>query len=342
MNSTRPISVNACVHEGTQRAARRQLLLATALAGLGAMTGGPVLHAQARYPSRPVRLVVPFAAGTSPDVIARLWGERFSKLAGQPVVVENKPGAGTIVAAQSVATASADGHTLFWTVSNTFSINPFIYKKLPYNSDDFVPISLVLSVPFVLVVSAESKLRNLNDLIGAAKSAPGTLSYASPGIGTVPHIAMVRFLNAAGVTMNHVPYKDYFLPDVIAQRVDVAFDASATAIGQIKGGKVRALGVSSAARVEALQDVAPIAESFPGFVGNSWYGVFAPKATADDIVDTIGQHSQAIVGSAEFRQTLTGYGLVPVGGSPSSFRQFLPEDARAWSQVIRNNQIALD
>jgi tripartite-type tricarboxylate transporter receptor subunit TctC len=153
---------------------------------------------------------------------------------------------------------------------------------------------------------------------------------------------MARLLNTAGVEMTHVPYKDYFGPDLIAQRIDVSFDASTTAIAQIKGGKLRALGVSSPTRFEALKDVAPIAEVFPGFVGESWHGVFVPKGTPDDVVATINAHAQTIIGDADFRQTLQGYGLVPVGGSPASFRQFLTEDARAWSQVIRSNNISID
>lgn len=319
---------------------RRHLL--AALAGTSALATLPSLRAQARYPSRPVKLVVPFPAGTSPDVIARLWGERFARLSGQPVVVDNKPGAGTIIAAQSMASAAPDGHTLFWTVNNTFSINPFVYKKLPYSLDDFVPVTRVLSVPFVLLVSADSKIRSLADLVAAAKAAPGQLTYASAGIGTSLHVVMARLLNAAGVQMTHVPYKDYYVPDVIAQRIDAAFDASTTAIAQIKGGKVRALGISSTARVDALKDVPPIADTYPGFVGESWHGVFAPRGTPDDIVATISAHAQTIVGDAEFRQTLHGYGLVPVGGSPASFRQFLANDAKAWSQVIRSNNISLD
>lgn len=319
---------------------RRQLL--AAFAGTSALASFPGLHAQTRYPSRPVKLVVPFPAGTSPDVIARLWGERFAKLSGQPVVVENKPGAGTIIAAQAMASAPPDGHSLFWTVNNTFSINPFVYKKLPYSLDDFVTVTRVLSVPFVLLVSAESKIRTLADLVAAAKASPEKLTYASAGIGTSLHVVMARLLNTAGVQMTHVPYKDYFVPDLIAQRIDAAFDATTTAIAQIKGGKVRALGISSATRVDALKDIAPIADSFPGFSGESWHGVFAPKGTPDDVVATISAHAQAIVGDAEFRQTLHGYGLVPVGGSPASFRQFLADDAKAWSQIISNNQISLD
>lgn len=203
------------------------------LAGVAAALAGP-LRAQARYPARSVRLVVPFPAGTSPDVIARLWAERFAKACGQAVLVDNRPGASTIIGTQVVAGAPADGHTLLWTVNNTFSINPFVYRSLPYRREDFLPVTRILSVPFVLVVSAASSLHSLDDLVREAKSRPGTLTYASPGIGTSPHVITARLLNAAGITLTHVPYKDSYIPDLIAQRVDVALDASTTASDVIR------------------------------------------------------------------------------------------------------------
>ena len=319
----------------------RRKLLATGI-GLAATALAPFAEGQSRYPVRPVRLVVPFPAGTSPDVIARLWSERFAKATGQTVIVENKPGAGTIIAAQSVSGAVSDGYTLLWTVNNTFSINPFVYRKLPYSLEDFVPITRILSVPFVLLVSAESKIRTLDELVRAAKSNAGTLSYASPGIGTSPHIVMAQLLSAAGITMTHIPYKDYYIHDVIAGRIDAAFDASTTSIAQIKGGKVRALGISSVARVEALKDVIPISDTYPGFAGESWHGIFAPKGTPESIVNVIAEVSQGIVGAPDFRFVLEGYGLVPVGGTSSAFRHFLVEDAKRWGAIIRTHNITAE
>ena len=328
--------------ETSSTAAVSRRAIVAAGCAFAASTLASAAWGQARYPSRPVRLVVPFPAGTSPDVIARLWGERFAKSTGQAVVVENRPGAGTIIAAQAVAAAPADGYTLFWTVNNTFSINPYIYRSLPYRVEDFVPVTRILSVPFVLVVSAESPIRSLDDLVRAGKARPGAMNYASPGIGTSPHVVMARLLNAAGVTMTHVPYKESYIPDVIAQRIDVAFDASTTTIGNLKGGRVRALGVSSASRVDALKDVPPIAETYPGFVGESWHGVFTPKGTPDEVVAAVVEHSQRIVEAQDFRATLTGYGLVPIGGTSAAFRQFLAEDARAWAQVVKTNNITVE
>jgi tripartite-type tricarboxylate transporter receptor subunit TctC len=312
------------------------------LAGVLGSGSAATVNAQPAYPSRPVRMVVPFPAGTSPDVIARLWGDRFAKATGQPVIVENRAGAGTIIAAQAVASANPDGYALLWTVNNTFSINPFVYPKLPYKADDFVPVTRILSVPYVLLVSAESKMRTLDDLVREAKSRPGQMSYASAGVGTGLHVALARLLNTAGVSMTHVPYKEYFLPDLIAQRVDVAFDASTGAIPQIKGGKVRALGVSSPMRIEALPDVPAIAEVFPGFVGDSWHGIFAPRGTPQAVLAALVTQSQRIVESPDFRSSLRDYALTPVGGSPDAFRQFLSEDARSWAKVVKDNAIQVE
>ncbi|MES2533115.1 MAG: tripartite tricarboxylate transporter substrate binding protein [Pseudomonadota bacterium] len=324
----------------TNKTISRRRALATA--GMMLACGMGAAHAQPAYPSRPVRLVVPFPAGTSPDVIARLWGDRFARLTGQPVVVENRSGASTIIGTQAVANAPADGYTLLWTVNNTFSINPFIYRKLPYKAEDFTPVTRILSVPYVLVTSASSKITTLAELVREAKARPDAMTYASAGVGQGTHVAMARLLNQAGVSMTHVPYKDYFVPDVIAQRVDIAFDASTGAIPQVKAGKVRALGVSSASRIAALPDVPAIAESYPGFVGDSWHGIFAPKDTPAPVLATLLAQSQRIMEAPDFRATLLGYGLTPVGEGPEPFRQFLKEDARAWSKVVGDNKINAD
>ena len=319
---------------------RRQVISAL---GLALTAGRPVSSfAQPAYPTKSVRVIVPFPAGTSPDVIARLWGDRFMRATGQAVVIDNRPGASTIIAAQAAAAAPADGYTLLWTVNNTFSINPFVYQKLPYKLDDFSPVTRILSVPYVLVVSAETRFRTFEELIQEARTKPGSLSYASAGIGGGLHVAMARLLNAAGVSMVHVPYKDYFGTDLIAQRVDVALDATTTALPQIRGGKYRALAVTSPKRIDALPDCPAIAETYPGFAGDSWQGIFVPKGTPDQISMSLAAQSRRIVESVDFRSALQGYGLTPVEDSMATFRQFLSEDARAWAKVVKDNAIKVE
>jgi len=319
----------------------RRHLLRSAGAVLALAAASP-LKAQSRYPSRPVHLIVPLPAGSSPDFIARLWSDQFSKRTGHPVIVENRPGASTSIAAQAVKSSVPDGHTLFWTVADTFSINPYIFPKLRYEANDFVPVTRVVSVPYVLLVSADSKFQTLDELIAAAKANPNSLNYGSAGIGSGLHLMMARLLNTAGVAMNHVPYKDSLFPDLIAQRTHACFIAATAAISQINGGRLKALGVSSPTRIEALKDVAPIAERFPGFEGDSWQGIFAPKGTPQDIVSSIAEHSSAIVGATAFRETLANYGAIPVSSRPDEFSLFLADDARTWSQFIRANGIVAE
>lgn len=321
--------------------ASRRLIFAAAAAT--ALAGLPVAaDAQSAYPSKPVRIIVPFGPGSSPDVIVRLMSEPLSKGLGQPVVIENKAGASTIIGAQVVANAPGDGHTLLYTVNNTTSINPYVYKSLPYKPAEFVPVVRVLSVPYVLVTSPQSNYKTLSELLAAAKASPGQLSYASYGVGQGTHVAMVRLLNAAGVDMVHVPYKDSGISDLIAGRINVTFEPTTTAIPYISSGKLRGLAVSGPKRVEALPDVPAVNESFKGFVGDSWHGLLAPKGTSPDVVAKINGLAQTIIASADFQRRLKELGLVPAGGTPADFKKFLDEDAKAWSKVVRDNDIKVD
>lgn len=298
--------------------------------------------AQADYPVKPIRVVVPAPAGVSPDIIARLWGERLSKAAGQPVVVDNKPGATTIIGAQAVASAPADGYTLLYTVNNTFSINPYIFGKLPYKAEDFVPVIRILTVPYVVVVPAESRFKTINDLISEARKTPGKLSYGSYGIGQGTHVAMARLLNETGVSIEHIPYSQSPLKDLMGGTIDVLVDASTTAVPLIKGGKIRALAVMGAKRLEALPDVPTVGEFLPGFVAESWQGVFVPKGTPPEAIARLSTQLNMIVAAEDFRARLRDYALVPEGGTPADFRQFLAQDARTWAKVVRDNNIKVD
>jgi len=310
----------------------RQVLLA-------AMALPMLAIAQSAYPTKPIKIVVPFGAGSGPDITARLWAERLARSYGQPVVIDNKPGASTIIGAQAVATAPADGYTLLYTVNNTTSINPSLYKTLPYKVEDFVAVSQIVSVPYVLIVPADSPFRTLQDLVNTAKSRPNQLNYASYGIGQGTHVAMAWFLNATGATMTHVPYRDGGAADVMAGRITASFDSAATAIPLIQSGKLRALAVSGTRRVQALSSVPTVAETVPGFVGDSWHGLLAPKGTPQAVIDKLSASLREVVATEEFRRRVTDVGLVPVGSTPAEFAKFLVDDAQAWGKVVTVNNI---
>ncbi|MDO8777001.1 MAG: tripartite tricarboxylate transporter substrate binding protein [Burkholderiaceae bacterium] len=317
---------------------RRGLLLSTLAA---AITLLPSL-AQAAYPSKVVKVILPLPAGSPPDVVARLWAERVSKATGQAFIIDNRAGAATIIGAQAVASAPADGYTLLYTISSTISINPYVYKTLPYKPEDFEPISRILTLPLVLVVSANSPLKTAADLIKAAKAAPGKMNYASYGQGQPSHVTFARFLNMAGISMTHVPYKDGGIPDIIAGNVDASFDPSNTAIPMITGGRLRALAVTSPQRLSMLPDVPTVAEFIPGFAADPWQGLFAPKGVPPEIVARLAALTQDVVRSEDFRARLRDLGMLPVGSSPAEFRTYLAEDSKAWAKVVRDNNIRMD
>lgn len=307
----------------------------------GVLLAGQAL-AQADYPNKPVRVIVPFPAGTSPDVVARLWAERLSQALGQPFLVDNRPGAATIVGAQAAAAAPADGYTLLYTAQNTVSINPFVYKNLPYKADDFVPISQVAEVPLILITSAKSNVRTIQDVLALARQNPSKQNYASYGVGQGTHVTMERVLNAAGVRMVHVPYRDGGMNDVIAGNVDYSFDASTTVIPQVKAGRLRALAVSSAKRLEALPDVPTVGEIVPNFVGDSWTGVLVRRGAPPEVVRKIAAETAKVMASEPFQKRLQDVGLRTGTPDPAEFARFIATESAVWSKVVRDNNISVE
>ena len=302
----------------------------------------PLSQAQSVPSGKTYKIIVVFPAGSAVDVAARIWAEQFSKIVGSPAVVENKPGAATIVGTQALLASPADGYTLLFTVATTTAVNPYLYKKLPYKADDLAPISHVASVPIALVVRAESPFKTVSDLIAAAKKEPGKLNFPSYGTGTVAHIAMERFMQMADINMKHVPYNNGGLTDVISGVLDVSFDTITVTLGHIKAGKVRALGVASAQELSLLPGVPPVADTVPGFEGGSSCGLFAPKNTPADVIDRLNAISVRIVSNPEFRDRLAGNGLVASAGSIQSYKTFLDKEAVVWSKVLKTANISID
>ena len=321
----------------TRHLGRRPVLLGAALAA-----AAPRAEAQTGFPSRPLRVVVTFGPGSSPDVIARLWGERLSRAVNQPVVVDNRAGASTIVGTQYALQQPADGHTLLYTVNNTFSLNPFVYSRLPYRTEDFVPVIRVLSVPYLLAIPANSPFRSLAEMVEAARQRPEGLSYGSYGIGQGTHVAMARLLNAASVRMTHVPYRESAINDLMAGRIDVLIEPTTTAIPFMREGRIRALATTGPRRVDALPEIPAVAETFPGFVGDSWHGVFLRAGSPPEAAQALNAQIGRIVADGEFQARLHALGLVPAGGTAEEFAAFLREDAAAWQKVARDNDIRVE
>ena len=307
----------------------RRRLLAVLLATVS------VTHAlaQSAYPSRSIRIVVPNSAGGTADTVARLLAQGLTERVGRPVLVENRPGAGTIIGTEIVARAPADGHTLLMSPS-TLAINPASYKKLPYDAlRDFAPISQIASVPSILVVHPSVPAKSVKELIALAKARPGELLYASPGHGTIPHLTMELFASMANIRMLHVPYKGAAPAriDLIAGRV-----ATTTIIAYVPDGKLRALGVTSAHRSAAAPDIPTIAEAgLPGFELVQWYGLLAPAGTAREIVARLHKDAVVVLRAADIRDPLARTGGDVVASSPDEFGTFLKAETAKMANAVK-------
>jgi tripartite-type tricarboxylate transporter receptor subunit TctC len=296
------------------------------------------------FPSRPVMLVVPLGAGGAMDVIIRTMGPKLTEQLGQPMIVENKTGGGTVTAAHYVAKAAPDGYTLLVAPSGTLTTNAVLYKTLPYDPvRDFVPVALYTKVPFVLVVNSSLPINNVADLVRYSKSG-GALSYSSTGTGAVPHLATELLKSALGIEMTHVPYRGAppALTDVVAGHVQLTFADPSLAPPMLKDGKVRALGASSLTRIGIMPDVPALAEAgVPGFEAVSWHMVVAPAGTPPDVVEKLHAAFKAVGKQPEIQERLTGMGLIPVD-TPSvpELKKFLDAEMVKWRQQVEKAGIA--
>ena len=318
----------------------RGVLLGSVLAVLA--TGG---QAQT-YPTHPIRLVVPFPAGGTTDILAREVGQKLSVSLGQSVVIDNRPGAAGNIGSDLVAKSAPDGYTLLMCTVSTHAINPNLYAKLPYDHlKDFVPVVLVASVPNVLEVTPALPVNSVADLIRLAKEKPGQINFASSGSGTSIHLSGELFKTQAGVDMTHVPYKGSApaLTDLIGGQVQVMFDNLPSSLPQIKAGKLRAIAVTSAQRAPALPDIPTIAESgLPGFEATSWFGIVAPTGTPPAIIARINADVNQWLQSPEAREKLLAQGALAAGGTPEQFAAYIRAETEKWAKVVKASGAKVD
>jgi tripartite-type tricarboxylate transporter receptor subunit TctC len=313
--------------------ARRSLLrVAASTCVLGTF---PRFAAALDYPKRPVRIIVGFPAASGPDIVARLLGERLSERLGQQFTTEDRTGAGSSIAAETVVKALPDGYTLFMaTAANT--INTSLYPNLSFDfARDLAPVAVITGTPFVLIVNPSFAPKTMAEFIAYAKAHPGKINFASPGVGTSPHLAIELLRMMAGVDVVHVPYRGSYVSDLIGGQVNAAFSTVAQAIEYIKAGKVRAVAVGSPARVEALPDVPTVAETLPGFDTDGWFGLVAPKATPAEIVNMLNMQCNAIVAEPKLKAQLVGLGTRPKSLTPAEFGKVIVDYTEKWAKVIK-------
>jgi tripartite-type tricarboxylate transporter receptor subunit TctC len=294
--------------------------------------------AQADYPSRTVRIVVPSPPGGGTDIVARVLANHYSKALGQSFVVENKPGAGNMIGIEAVARATPDGYTLLM-VPATLALNSVLYKKVPYHPiRDFAPVTLAATAPLVLIVHPSVPAQTLGEFIALAKRDPGKMSYGTAGIGTAPHLCMELLKSMAGIDLVHIPYKGTApaAADVVGGQIAAMFATALTARPMIDGGRVRALAVSGPQRVQALPKVPPVAEAgVPGYAALQWYGLLAPAGTPPPIIARLNAEALRALKSDEMRERLAVDGAEPQGSTPEEFGALIKSELDKWTRVTR-------
>jgi tripartite-type tricarboxylate transporter receptor subunit TctC len=305
----------------------------------------PVNRVLAAYPEKTIRIVVPFAPGGGTDVIARTLAQEMAKNLGATIIIENKPGAGTLIGTQSVAGSEADGYTLLMaTFAN--AVNPSLYAKLPYDPHrDFAAVALIARSFNIVVVNAASPIRSISDLIAAAKADPDKLSYGTYGTGTSAHLAGELFKAMAGVNLTTVPYKGAApaITDLLGGRIQVMFTTVASAAPLIAGGQLRALAVTSAERSPAFPDIPTVSEAgVSGYSAESWYGLYAPAGTPVAIIDRLNKSSAAAVQSEAFKKLAVNEGLVMIAREPAELDRYVRGEEERWRKVIRDANIKVE
>jgi tripartite-type tricarboxylate transporter receptor subunit TctC len=309
----------------------RMVVAAVALLIVG---GGA--SAQSPFPSRPVHIFVPYAAGGAVDILARTLGDVVSRQWGQSVVVENRPGAGGVVASQALATSAPDGYTLI-VVASGHPTNAFLYPKLPYDTlKDFTPISLLASSPNILLVRSDSPFKTLGDLIAQARSKPGSLSFGHAGTGTSTHLAGELLKNLAKIDLNAIPYKGGApaINDLLGGQIPMSFNNGPESVGQLAAGTVRALAVTTASRASFLPDVPSMAETVPGYDTEVWWGLLGPAGMPRDLIEQLSHDFVAALNTEAVKERLSKLGASPIGSTPQQFDAKIRADYRKWGPII--------
>jgi tripartite-type tricarboxylate transporter receptor subunit TctC len=303
------------------------------------------IHAQT-YPTKPLRMVVPFPPGGTTDILGRVAAQKLSEALGQQVIVDNRPGAGGNIGTELVAKSPPDGYTLLTDPGSTLTINPSLFAKLPFDSlKDFAPVTILAAVPNLLVVHPSLPVRNVKELIALAKAKPGQLNYASSGAGQSTHLSMELFKSMARVSMVHVAYKGSSpaITDLLGGHVLLMFDNMPSALPHAKAGKLRGIAVSTARRSPVTPDVPTVAESgLPGFEVSVWFAVLAPAATPREIVERLNGILVKALQSPDVRERLSSQGAEPIGDTPADFTAVMKRDLVKWAKVVKDANIKLD
>jgi tripartite-type tricarboxylate transporter receptor subunit TctC len=314
------------------------------LAGLGVALSGPA-RAQAGFPSRPVKLIVPFPPGQATDIFARMLAEKLQPIWGHNVVVENRGGGGGVPAMEAVRLAQPDGHTLGMGTSGTIGINPVVYSKLPYDvARDFATITNVIIAPLVMVAHPSLGIDSMAQLISYAKKNPGKLNYASAGPGASQHMAAELLKSRAGIFLVHIPYRGSgpAMTDLLGGQIPLMFDSVSSALPHIQSGRLKALGVATAKRVSALPNVPAISEVIPGFEATGWAGMIAPKATPPELIAKISNDVQAILRDPAVMAEIERRGSIADPMTPKRFSDFVAAENKKWGEVARIANVKLD
>jgi tripartite-type tricarboxylate transporter receptor subunit TctC len=287
------------------------------------------------YPTRPVRIIVPFPAGQATDTIARLVGQSLLERLGQPFIIENRPGAGGNIGTESVVRATPDGYTLLL-VGLPNAMNATLYKKLNFNFiRDIAPVASIGGVPYVMVINPSVPAKTVPEFIAYAKANPSKINMASSGSGSVSHVFGERFKMMTGINLVHVPYRGGYVPDLLSGQVQVVFGTISTCIQYIKGGMLHALAVTTATRSDVLPDIPTLAEFVPGYEASAWYGVGAPKDTPAEVIDKLNNEINAVAADPLIKARLAGLGVDPMSMTSAAFGKLIADETEKWGNVIR-------